>query len=211
MNNQILIVDDHPAVRMTVRHLLESEGCSIIGETDNGSDALLLIRELRPDTLVLDIGLPHVDGLTIIDHLATQRSPIKIIVLTAQESNHIAIRCMQAGAHGFVNKHQDLCELIHAIRAVNDGLGYFAQQVLPRTYIDLLQERQEAQFKTLSNRELDVLQQLAQGLSNKQIAERMSLSAKTISACRVRLLIKLNARTLGDLYEVASYNGLLKQ
>ena len=201
MNNQILIVDDHPAVRMTVRHLVENAGCTVVGEADNGTQALRLTRELLPDTLILDIGLPHIDGLAIIDQLTALRLPVKIIVLTAKESNHVALRCMQAGAHGFVNKHQDLCELINAIRAVNQGRGYFAQRVLPLARIERLHYEQDAQFKTLSTRELEVLQQLFQGLSNKQIAERMGLSNKTISTYKVRLMIKLNARTLMDLYE----------
>lgn len=201
MNNQILIADDHPVVRMTVRHLVENAGCTVVGEADNGTQALRLTRELLPDTLILDIGLPHIDGLAIIDQLTALRLPVKIIVLTAKESNHVALRCMQAGAHGFVNKHQDLCELINAIRAVNKGRGYFAQRVLPWARIERLHDRQEAQFKNLSTRELEVLQQLAQGLTNKQIAERMALSNKTISTYKVRLMIKLNARTLLDLYE----------
>lgn len=77
MNNTILIVDDHPAVRMTVRHLLENEGCTIVGEADNGSDALRLTHELLPDTLVLDIGLPHLDGLAVINTLTALRLPVK--------------------------------------------------------------------------------------------------------------------------------------
>jgi two-component system response regulator EvgA len=201
MNNQILIVDDHPAVRMTVRHIVESEGCNVVGEADNGVDALRLMHELHPDTLVLDIGLPHIDGLAIIGQLTALRLRVKIIVLTAKESNHVALRCMQAGAHGFVNKHQDLCELINAIRAVNRGRGYFAQRVLPWSRIGRLHHRQEALFENLSARELEVLQQLAQGLANKQIADRMGLSSKTISTYKVRLMLKLNARTLLDLYE----------
>ncbi len=211
MNNQILIVDDHPAVRMTVRHLLESEGCTILGEADNGSDALRLTRELRPNTVVLDIGLPHVEGLAMIDHLTALRLPVKIIVLTAKESNHIAMRCMRAGAHGFVNKHHDLCELINTIRVDNVDLGYFALRALPLTCIDLLQNHQNAQLKNLSSRELHVLQKLAQGMNTIEISERMLLSTQTISACKVRLLIKLNARTLGNLFEVVSFNGLIDQ
>ncbi|WP_038454183.1 response regulator transcription factor [Pseudomonas simiae] len=200
MNNKVLIVDDHPAVRLAVRRLLEHEGYTIVGEADNGSDALQLTHELHPDTLVLDIGLPDIDGLNIINQLTALRLPVKIVVLTAQESNHIAIRCMRAGAHGFVNKHQDLCDLVNAIHAVNEGLGYFAQSALPWTCIDLLQRKQEALFNTLSLGELNILQQLSQGLSNKEIAERMSLSSKTISAYKARLLIKLNASVLQDLY-----------
>lgn len=201
MNNKILIVDDHPVVRMTVRHLVECKGCTVVGEADNAADALRLTHELRPDTLVLDIGLPHLDGLAIIDQLSTLRLPIKIIVLTAKESNHIALRCMQAGAHGFVNKHQDLCELINMIHPVRTGYGYCAQRVSPWERIERLEDGQKIQFKHLSLRELEVLQQLTQGLTHKQIAERMALSGKTISTYKVRLMQKLNARTLLELHD----------
>ncbi|MGF6401535.1 two-component system response regulator EvgA [Pseudomonas frederiksbergensis] len=208
MNNQVVIVDDHPAIRMTVRFLLEGEGYQIVGEAENGADALNLIPELQPGTLILDIGLPKIDGLTVISRLATLRIPVKIIVLTAQESDHIAIRCMKAGAHGFVNKQDDLCELINAIRAVSSGYSYFPERAFCLTRCDGSQDGEEELLKALSTRELRVLQQLAQGLSNKQIAERMLLSSKTISTYKTRLLVKLNASTLLDLYDLAKRNGL---
>jgi two-component system response regulator EvgA len=208
MNNQVLIVDDHPAIRMSVRFLLEQEGYQIIGEVDNGVDALQLLHELQPGTLVLDIGLPKIDGLTIINRITAQRLPVKIIVLTAQESDHIAIRCMQAGAHGFVNKQDDLCELISAIQAVKGGFSYFPDRTFPLLRRDCSREADETLLNSLSARELKVLQQLTLGMSNKQIAERMNLSSKTISTYKTRLLIKLNASNLLDLYELARRNGL---
>ncbi|SDT99263.1 response regulator transcription factor [Pseudomonas yamanorum] len=189
MDNQILIIDNHPAVRMTVRHLLENEGCTIVGEADNSTDALRLTHARQPDTLVLGIGSPNVDDLSFIHQLTALRLPVKIIVLTARESSNIAIHCMRAGAHGFVNKHQDLFELVKAIGAAN----LLGQKALSWTCIDLPQQGQEAFFKKLSKRELNVLQKLSQGLSSQQIAERMSLSKKTIIACKARLLVKLNA------------------
>ncbi|AZC83974.1 response regulator transcription factor [Pseudomonas chlororaphis] len=208
MNNQVVIVDDHPVVRMTVRFLLEGEGYKVVGEAGNGADALSLIEELQPGTVILDIGLPRVDGLTVISRLTALRLPVKTIVLTAQVSNHIAIRCMEAGAHGFVNKHNDLCELVNAIRAVASGYSYFPDRAFCLTRREGGKDCDEELLKTLSIRELGVLQQLAQGLSNKHIAERMSLSSKTISTYKTRLLLKLNASTLLDLYDLAKRNGL---
>lgn len=211
MDNQVVIVDDHPAIRMSVRLLLEGEGYKVIGEAASGGDALDLIQTLKPGTVILDIGLPAVDGLTVISRLVAQHLPVKIIVLTAQLSNHIAIRCMEAGAHGFVNKHDDLCQLVNAIRTVGSGYNYFPDHTFCLTRRDGSKDHDEELLKTLSTRELGVLQQLAQGLNNKQIAERMSLSSKTVSTYKTRLLLKLNASTLLDLYELAKRNGLAAQ
>ncbi|MNE47692.1 Virulence factors putative positive transcription regulator BvgA [compost metagenome] len=193
---------------MAVRCLLEDEGYTIVGEAENGTDALALIHEHQPGTVILDIGLPKVDGLTVISRLAAQRMPVKIIVLTAQVSTHIAIRCMEAGAHGFVNKHDDLCELVSAIRAVGSGYSYFPDRAFCLTRREGGKDRDEELLKTLSVRELGVLQQLAQGLSNKQIAERLSLSSKTVSTYKTRLLVKLNANNLLELYDLAKRNRL---
>lgn len=208
MNNQIVIVDDHPVIRMAVRFLLEGEGYEIVAEAENGADALALIHEHQPGTVILDIGLPMVDGLTVISRLAAQHLSVKIIVLTAQVSNHIAIRCMEAGAHGFVNKQDNMSELISAIQAVDSGYRYFPDRACGPTRHEESKDRDEELLKTLSARELGVLQQLAQGLSNKQIAERMSLSSKTISTYKIRLLLKLNASNLLELYNLAKRNKL---
>ncbi|AZF60118.1 response regulator transcription factor [Pseudomonas sp. R11-23-07] len=210
MNNHVIIVDDHPVVRMTLRILLEGEGYKVVGEAGNGADAVDLIRELQPGTVILDIGLPKVDGLTVISRLIGLRQPVKIIVLTAQISNHIAMRCMEAGAHGFVAKHDDLCELINAMRAVKNGHTYFPDSAFCLTRREAGTDQEEELLRSLSVRELGVLQYLTQGLSNKQIAERMSLSGKTISTYKTRILTKLNANTLLDLYDLAKRNNLAK-
>ena len=206
MNNNVLIIDDHPAVRMTIRFLFEEEGYDVVGEADNGEDALVQIDSLRPDLIILDIGLPKIDGLTILARLAYQATQVKIIVLTAQESNHLAIRCMQLGAHGFVNKNNDLCELVSAARAIEGGDSYFPSRKLPSNR-DIAHSNENDLLASLTNRELRVLQQLAQGMSDKEIGERMLLTSKTISTYKIRLLVKLNASNLFDLYELAKLNG----
>lgn len=208
MNNQIVIVDDHPVIRMTVRSLLEGEGYKVVGQTGTGAEVLNLIQELQPGTVILDIGLPEVDGLTVISRLVALRTSVKIIVLTAQTSNQMATRCMQAGAHGFVNKHEDLCELVKAIRTVRSGCSYFPERVFRLTQQEVGTDREKEVLRTLSVRELRVLQQLSQGLSNKQIAERMLLSSKTISAYKTSLYIKLSLSKQPSLYDIENCNQL---
>ncbi|MBT2375388.1 response regulator transcription factor [Pseudomonas fluorescens] len=208
MDNRVIIVDDHPVVRMAVRYLVEREGYKVVGEAEDGAQALNLIHELQPGTVILDIGLPKVDGIAVLNGIGVLRLPVKFIVLTAQVSNYIAKRCMEAGGHGFVSKHDDLRELVNALQSVKNGDHYYSESTLLLTRHEVSVHRGEELLKTLSIRELGVLQLLVQGLSNQQISERMLLSSTNINAYKTRLLIKLNASSLVDLYDLARRNGL---
>lgn len=206
--NTVLIVDDHPVIRLAVRLLLEKDGYSIVGETDNGVDALHLARELIPDLVVLDIGIPRLDGLEVIARLDALGLPLRVLVLTAQPGHLFALRCLQAGAAGFVCKQEDLGELLGAAKAVLAGYSYFPRETLTtvRRSDALVDDRERV--SSLSDREVMVLRQLASGLSNKQIGDSMLLSNKTISTYKTRLLQKLNATSLVELIEFAKRNGL---
>ncbi|MBO2639061.1 response regulator transcription factor [Shewanella algae] len=204
----VIIVDDHPVVVMAIRIMLEQNGFHVIATTDNGVDALKLIREKEPDAVILDIGIPQLDGLEVISRLSNLSFPPKVLVLTAQPSEYFVTRCIQAGASGFVSKQEDLTEVLGALRAVLSGYSYFPNI----TNIHRLQNNKMAEvdrLAKLSGREMMVLQQLANGLSNKEIADRMLLSNKTISTYKTRLLEKLNARTLVDLIEISKRNQII--
>lgn len=208
MKSKILIVDDHPVVVLALKIILEQNGFEVVAETNNGVDALKLIKKLSPDAVILDIGIPQLDGLEVIERSRKlpQKSPI--LVLTAQPSEHFVSRCIQAGASGFISKQKDMTEVIGALRAILSGHSYFPilsnSNVIARSNLD------EAELvKKLSTREMVVLQQLAIGLSNKEIAERMLLSNKTISTYKTRILEKLNAKTIVDLIEIAKRNSLI--
>ncbi|MCW2293662.1 two-component system response regulator EvgA [Pseudomonas sp. BIGb0408] len=204
----VLIVDDHPVIRLAVRLLLERDGFQIVGETDNGVDALQLAREFAPDLVVLDIGIPRLDGLEVIARLDSLGLPLRVLVLSAQPSNLFALRCLQAGAAGFVCKQEDLGELLGAAKAVLAGYSYFPKDALTTVrHRDALANDQE-RIDSLSDREMMVLQQLASGLSNKQIGDSMLLSNKTISTYKTRLMQKLNATSLVELIEFAKRNRL---
>lgn len=201
---KVIIVDDHPVIRFAVKMLLEKNGLSVVAETDNGVDALVKVRELEPDLVLLDIGLPKIDGFQVIERLRALNIPLKILVLTSKASEHFAQRCQQTGADGFVTKTDDLSELTDAIKIVMRGISYFPQYnrfLVPTAESELLSQ--------LSDRELSVLMMIGKGMGNKQIADQLVLSEKTISTYKHRLKIKLNANTLIELIDFARNNKLV--
>jgi two-component system response regulator EvgA len=208
MKRKILIVDDHPVVVLALKIILEQSGFEVIAETNNGVDALKLIKELSPDAVILDIGIPQLDGLEVIERSRNLVKSPPILVLTAQPSDHFVSRCIQAGASGFVSKQKDMKEVTGALKAILTGHSYFP--IVNNSNIISKSSQNEAELiKKLSTREMAVLQQLAIGLSNKDIAERMLLSNKTISTYKTRLLEKLNAKTLVDIIEIAKRQQLI--
>ncbi|MDF0731192.1 response regulator transcription factor [Pseudomonas entomophila] len=206
--NKVLIVDDHPVIRLAVRMLMERHGYEVVAESDNGVDALQLMREYLPDIVVLDIGIPKLDGLEVIARMSAASPGSKVLVLTSQAPGHFSMRCMQAGAAGYVCKQQELTELLSAIKAVLSGYSYFPNQALHKTRGSAGSGTETEMVERLSGREMMVLQQLARGRTNKEIADSMFLSNKTVSTYKTRLLLKLNARSLVDLIELAQRHGL---
>ncbi|HDQ8367060.1 TPA: response regulator transcription factor [Pseudomonas aeruginosa] len=206
--SRILIVDDHPVIRMAMKMLLEAEGHQIVGDTDNGVDAISLGRELKPDLVILDIGIPRLDGLEVISRLMVLALPLKILVLTGLSASLFALRSMQAGAAGFVCKQGGLAELVTAVNAVASGYSYFPSSAMRPVQQGAYSDDVEL-LGRLSDREVSVLQYLSQGYSNKQISEQMFISNKTVSTYKARLLLKLNAGSLVDLIEFAKRNTLI--
>jgi two-component system response regulator EvgA len=207
--NTVFIVDDHPVIRLAIRMLLEHEGYEIVGETDNGVDAMQMIRECVPDLIILDISIPKLDGLEVLSRFNAMNSTLKTLVLTAQSPTLFAMRCMQSGAAGYVCKQEDLSELVSAIKAVFSGYNYFPSQALtPENCSDSNLSEVEL-FKLVNDRELMVLKLFAQGKTNKEIATGMFLSNKTVSTYKKRLMQKLKANSLVDLIELAKRNALV--
>ncbi|KGF65645.1 MULTISPECIES: response regulator transcription factor [Pseudomonas] len=207
--NSIFIIDDHPVIRMAIRMLLENENYEVVGETDNGVDAMQMVRECMPDLIILDISIPKLDGLEVLARFNAMNLPSKILVLTAQAPSLFAIRCMQSGASGYVCKQEDLSELVSSVKAVLSGYNYFPSQALAATIKKEGDPNEIERFKLVNDRELMVLQLFAQGRTNKEIAKGMFLSNKTVSTYKTRLMQKLKAKTLVELIEMAKRNSLV--
>lgn len=207
--NSVFIVDDHPVIRLAIRMLLEHEGYETVGETDNGVDAMQMIRECVPDLIILDISIPKLDGLEVLSRFNSMNSTLKTLVLTAQSPKLFAMRCMQSGAAGYVCKQEELSELVSAIKAVFSGYNYFPSQALTPEKNESDNFSEIELFKQVNDRELMVLKLFAQGKTNKEIAAGMFLSNKTVSTYKKRLMQKLKAHSLVELIEMAKRNGLV--
>ena len=215
MKHKALVVDDHPFVRASVKMVLERENFEVVGESDNGRDAWTLARDLKPQVVVLDIGIPLLGGLEVIERIRSLNAeqnlqpPIRVLVLTSQPVQYFAARCMNAGAVGFVSKNDDLPDLGKALKALMSGYVYFPSVAMQSVRRSDAKRDEAARIASLSDRELMVLQQLAKGLSNKQIADTMLLSNKTVSTYKTRLIEKLNVTSVVDLADLAKRHHLV--
>lgn len=206
---KVLIVDDHPPIRLAVKVLLESEGYEIVAEARDGADAIQKTRELKPDVVILDIGLPKLDGLEVISRMRDEHEPVKIVMLTSQEPSAYSQRCMHAGAAGYVYKGEELIELLSAVRAVMKGYSYFPSISFSSVRASDTEASEVELLASLSDRELTVLRHLAEGLSNKEISEILVLSNKTISTHKYNIFEKLKIHTLLQLFELAKRHSLI--
>ncbi|MBI6910894.1 response regulator transcription factor [Pseudomonas sp. SIMBA_059] len=207
--NTALIADDHPFIRATVRHLLKLEGFDEIYEAGNGADAMQLAREKCPSLVIMDLAMPKLGGLEVISRIKSLGLPCKILVLTSYLAVFFSTRCMRAGAMGFVAKTGELDELQKAIKALMAGYSCFPSIATSSVRRDDLQVTEAAMVEALSDRELMVLQKLAQGLGNKDIAEDLLLSHKTVSTYKTRLKEKLHMSSVVHLSKFAQRNHLI--
>lgn len=205
---KILIVDDHPAIRMAVNILLKQDGHHILAEVDNGVDAISYARKNKPEMVVLDIGIPRLDGIEVIKRLKDMDASIQVVILSAQATHHIMVRCLQAGADGFISKLDDLSLLRSALDKIGKGQLYFPRDIIAGARHAHEVDRTDL-LSALSDREMSVLLLICQGHTNKQIAENMLLSEKTVSTYKTRLMQKLNVTNMVDLISLAKRQELL--
>jgi len=194
----VVVIDDHPPIRMALKAYLEGEGdCRVVGE-GTGVEALSCIRSHLPDLVIIDLALSFSDGLGLIRQICALDPKIKVLVLSAREERVFITRAAEQGASGYVCKSSSMAEILSAVQLVRSGYrcfpggGHVGGRSIP----------------LLSRRELAVLRFIAQGGRNKDIAQSLFISPKTVSTYKIRLLNKLNLRTTLDLVEYARMNGL---
>ena len=214
MLSRIVIVDDHPLMCLAVRLVLEREGYDVVAESHTGADAIQTVRTLKPDLVVLDLNIPKLDGLSVIERLRSSAIKTNILILTSSDSSHYAFRCLQAGASGFVCKDDRLDELSRAVKAILAGYSYFHKDVtdllLESTFLtpEKANAATTSELALLTNRELTVFGLLVKGLNNQEISRALMLSHKTISTYKIRLMNKLNAPNMVELVKIAQRNDI---
>lgn len=203
---RILLVDDHEVVRLGLATLLEDvPGVEIVGESGSGRTALQLCRSLRPDLVLLDIRLPDENGVEVCRQITEQAPRTKVIILTSYADDELITEAILAGASGYVLKQVGSQELLRAIEAVRRGDALLDPAVTQRVLMQLRQSERLVQsnaFRDLSTREMEVLRLVAEGRSNREIAETLFISERTVGNHVSALLSKLG---LGNRVELATY------
>lgn len=205
----VLIADDHPVVRTAVKAVVVREGANQVYEAASGNEVLPIIREHKPDLVILDLVMPMLDGLDVLARIKVSGVSCRVLVFTSQEAMFYQDRCMHAGAAGYVAKSNDLQHLHRAVHAVMAGYTYFVQLPSASVSMNSMQLSEKQMIDKLSDRELTIFQHLARGISNKAIAEIMHLSHKTVSTYKTRVVGKLNVESAVYLRDFAKRNHLI--
>jgi DNA-binding NarL/FixJ family response regulator len=208
---RILLVDDHALVRRGLRDLLTDElPGATFAEAGTSAEALALVRAGGLHLVVLDLALPGRGGLDTLRDLAETAPEIPVLVLSAHAEEHYAIRALRGGAAGYVTKDVAPEELARAVTKALAGGKYVSAALAEKLAANLVTDTGKPLHEALSNRELEVLRLLAGGLAVKEIAARLSLSEKTISTYRVRILEKMNMKSNAELMRYALHVGLVE-
>jgi DNA-binding NarL/FixJ family response regulator len=210
---RILIVDDYEVVRRGIRTLIEGQpGWEICGEANTGPAAVDAAARLEPDLVILDLGLPELHGLEVTRRIRHRRPETEVLVLTMHASEELIRQVLRAGAHGYVLKSDAGEQLIAAVRSLERHMPFLTSRVTEVVLDGFLRGAAEdgTPGETLTPREREVLQLVAEGRSSKNIAGRLGVTVKTVESHRASLMRKLHLRTVADLVRYAVRNGLVE-
>jgi two-component system invasion response regulator UvrY len=208
---KVLIADDHPIVRQGLRQILSGiPDMEVAGEAANAQETLEQVRVGGWDVLVLDITMPDRSGFDILKELKHEQPHLPVLVLSIHAEEQLAVRVLKAGASGYLTKENAPNELVKAIRKVVSGGKYISRGLAESLAFGLDTDSDQSRHEALSDREFQVMQLMASGKTLTEIAEELSLSTKTISTYRTRLLHKMNLETNAEIIRYAIENGLIE-
>ena len=210
---RVLLADDHGIVRRGLRSLLEEAGESVVAEAADGLEAIRLTEEHRPDLLILDIGMPKLNGIEVAARSQKLDRPPGVIILSMHADESYIIRALAAGARAYLLKDATDEDLLPAVRAVGAGKPFFSPTVtavLVEDYVRALQKRGLSDsYHLLTDREKEVLHLLAEGRSNKEVATLLDLGLSTVETHRANLMQKLNLHNTAEIVLYAVRKGLI--
>jgi two-component system, NarL family, response regulator NreC len=211
---RIALADDHAVMRTGLRLVLERQSdFTVIGEASDGREAVALVQKDAPDVLVMDIGMPNLNGIEAARQVAAAAPKVSVVILSMHSDEAYVLRALKAGARGYLLKESAESDLIAAIRAVHAGKAFFSPAVsrmLVEDYVRQLQDREiEDSYELLTTREREILQLIAEGKSNKDIAAVLNLSLYTIETHRGNLMEKLGLHTVPELILYAVRKGVI--
>jgi two-component system response regulator NreC len=206
---RILLADDHAVVRQGFKMILDAEpDMEIVGEAGNGRDAVSLAEELRPDVVIMDVAMPELNGIEATRRLAASAPHVRVLALSMHKDSVYVREILRAGARGYLLKDSGAVDLLRAVRTVASGEG-FLSTAISNAVLDDYRRHVTNPIDLLTSREREVLQMLAEGKTNKEIAGVLNLSVYTVDAHRGRIMEKLNLHSINELVRFAVRNGLI--
>jgi two-component system, NarL family, response regulator NreC len=211
---RILLADDHTVMRTGLRVLLERQpNLEVVGETENGRQTVELSASLKPDVLVMDVGMPILNGIEATKQIVDKCSTTAVVILSMYSDEAYVMRALKAGARAYLLKDSAAVDLISAIEAVSQGKSFFSPKVsriLAEDYVRVLKQRGEVDsYELLTNREREILQLLTEGKTNKAVATLLNISLYTVEAHRSHILQKLNLHNSAELVLYAVRKGII--
>jgi DNA-binding NarL/FixJ family response regulator len=212
MSIKILLTDDHAIIRQGLRSLLEKQpDIEVVAEAEDGRQAFELVRKLLPDIVVMDVSMPNLNGIEATRHIHREFPAVKVIALSMHSNRRFVGDMLKAGAAGYILKEGLFDELVQAIHAIENGDIYLSPRVtgvVVDDYVNRLSRTGDSLLATLTSREREVLQLVAEGKSTKQIASDLHVSIKTIEANRRQIMDKLDIHSIAELTKYAIREGL---
>lgn len=212
MSINILLADDHQIVRAGLRNLLEKESdMKVIAEAKNGRETVRLTTELSPDIVIMDIGMPELNGMEATGQIIKEKPGTRVIALSMHSDKQYVTGMFRAGASGYLLKDCPVSELVNAIRTVYSGRTYLSPEitgVFVKEYVNMVSRTDSPIVPELTDREREVLQLLAEGKSSKEIAGILYISVKTVMVHRQKIMSKLGLKNLPELTKYAIRKGV---
>jgi DNA-binding NarL/FixJ family response regulator len=209
---RIVLADDHTIVREGLKQLLvAADGLEIVGEARDGHEVVKAVRDLDFDLLLLDMSMPGKSGIELIKQVRAEKPKLRILILSMHEERQYAIRAIRAGASGYLTKESASRQLVEAIRKVAGGGAFISAEVAEQLALGAMPGAQGMPHEALSDREFQVFRMIAEGKSVTDIAERLHLSVKTVSAHKANLLQKMNMTGTAELIRYAFTHRLVEE
>jgi DNA-binding NarL/FixJ family response regulator len=212
MKTRIILADDHKIIREGLRALLEKQpDIEVIAEAQDGLTTVNLVQKLQPDVVIMDIGMPEMNGIEATAKITAEYKGVKVIALSMHSDRRFVMQMLKAGSAGYLLKDSAFEELVSAIHAVKAKQHYLSQKitdVVVQEYLQNLPRNESTAFSILTTREREVLQLIAEGKSTKQIAVALNVSVKTIETHRQQIMEKLNMHSIAELTKYAIREGL---
>jgi two-component system, NarL family, response regulator NreC len=211
---RVLLADDHIVMRTGLRALLERQpNLEVVGESENGREAIELVASLKPDVVVMDVGMPVLNGIEATKTIVTQHPTTAVVILSMYVDESYIMRALKAGARGYLLKDSAPADLICAIQAVSQNKSFFSPKVsriLAEDYVRVLKQKGAVDsYDLLTSREREILQLIAEGKANKEVAAALNISPYTVETHRSHILEKLNLHNPAELILYAVRKGLI--